>query len=445
MLQRLRISKPQVSVEQRHGGSAMICRDRKWLVLQMGARMHYAVPAILARRGMLAEFWTDMHAGDWPARLVQWAPSEFLRPRLIRGMLGRRIPAEIQPDSVKTFPVRTLWHRLRGQYVDPSINKELLTRGFGHATGLYSVMFGDAEVIRVARQMGLCVTFEQVISPEHPAIMTEERARFQGIEAQESPENEAFYLTAHRQIWRDSTSILAPSNYVREGIGRLGGNTRSVCLVPYAVSESWFRSKPRPEPGRVLFVGSVGLRKGSQYLAQAARLLKERQVRCQIRVVGPVSRRLAADPRFAGPTYVGQIPRTEVREEFLRADVFVLPTLAEGSATAHIEALACGIPVVTTPNCGTLVQDGAEGFVVPIRDATALADRIEALVTNRQLRDEMSARARELAVREHTWERYEERLVEALVVGGAASQIVAESSSSVESAVRAIAQRRGIA
>jgi glycosyltransferase involved in cell wall biosynthesis len=103
-----------------------------------------------------------------------------------------------------------------------------------------------------------------------------------------------------------------------------------------------------------------------------------------------------------------------MREEFLRADLFVLPTLAEGSATAHIEALACGIPVVTTPNCGTLIQDGAEGFLVPIRDASALADRIEAIVTNRKLRAQMGARARALALREHTWECYEDRLVRAL-------------------------------
>jgi hypothetical protein len=385
----------------------------RYLVLQMGARMHYAVPAILARRGMLAEFWTDTHAEDWPARLAQRFPG-LPKTKLGRSVLGRRLPLEVPRESVRSFPVRTLWHRLRGTYVDGSINRQLLKCGFGSATGLYSLMFGDVEVISEARRRGLEVAFEQVISPDHPPIMVEERDCFPGIEAQEAPGNDERYLSAHRRIWQGATSILAPSVYVREGIVRLGGDREKVRLAPYAVSDHWFQSQPVPEPGRVLFVGSVGLRKGSHYLAEAAGLLAKRRVPCQIRVVGPVGGAFAGAALFAGPQYVGQVPRAQVREEFLRADVFVLPTLAEGSATAHIEALACGLPVVTTPNCGTLIRDGVEGFIVPIRDATALADRIETIVTNRPLRTEMSAKARELAQREHTWERYEERLVRAL-------------------------------
>jgi glycosyltransferase involved in cell wall biosynthesis len=140
-------------------------------------------------------------------------------------------------------------------------------------------------------------------------------------------------------------------------------------------------------------------------------------------------------PLFRGLEYAGPIPRTEVREEFLRADVFVLPTLAEGSAIAHIEALACGVPVVTTPNCGTLIRDGVEGFLVPIRDAESLADRIEKIVTNRQLREEMGARARELALREHTWERYEERLMLALAPAAAGGPSEKESKSGIAPAV----------
>jgi glycosyltransferase involved in cell wall biosynthesis len=386
----------------------------KYLVIQTGARMHYAVPAILARRGMLAEFWTDMHAEDWPARLAGLALPGPLRTNLVLGLLGRKLPPEIPRPSVHSFPLLTLGHRLRGKYVYPSINRRLLKRGFGSATGFYSLMWGDADVIGAAKARGLFVAFEQVISPDHPPIMFDERNRFPGIEPQYSHEDEAYYLGVHRRIWRDATSVLAPSGYVREGIVRTGGDPEKVHLVPYAVDERWFQLQPAPEPGRVLFVGAAGLRKGSHYLAEAARILEKRRVPCQIRVVGPANGAMADTPLFAGPRYVGQVPRTEVREEFLRADVFVLPTLAEGSATAHIEALACGLPVITTPNCGTFIRDGEEGFIVPIRDAVALADRIEAIVTNRQLRADMSVRARALAVREHTWERYEERLVRAL-------------------------------
>ncbi|HUP04568.1 MAG TPA: glycosyltransferase family 4 protein [Bryobacteraceae bacterium] len=401
----------------------------RFLVVQMGARMHYAVPAILARRGMLAELWTDMHADDWPARLSGVLPAP-LRTTALQSMRGRRLPGEIDRSLVRSFPARAIWARLQGEYVDGSVRRKLLKRGFGAAEGLYSLMFSDVETIAQARRRGLFVAFEQVIAPDFPSLLFEERERFPGIEAQEKPEDDANYLRAHRRIWNDATAILAPSGYVRDAIVKLGGAAGKVRLVPYAVDESWLQAEPDPEPGRVLFVGSVGLRKGNHYLAEAARLLAERRVPCQIRVVGPMPANLHSSPLFAGPRYVGQIPRTEVREEFLRADMFVLPTLAEGSATAHIEALACGLPVVTTPNCGTWIRDGVEGFLAPVRDAAALADRIEGIVTNRVLRAGMSAAARQLALREHTWARYEERLVETLSPGpDAAAQTVSGSLS----------------
>jgi glycosyltransferase involved in cell wall biosynthesis len=53
--------------------------------------------------------------------------------------------------------------------------------------------------------------------------------------------------------------------------------------------------------------------------------------------------------------------------------VFVLPTLSDGFAITQLEAMAYGLPVVTTPCCGEVVTDGADGFVVPERDPAALA------------------------------------------------------------------------
>ncbi len=397
----------------------------KYLMIQMGARMHYAVPAILARRGMLAEFWTDIHAGDWPARLARSLPRAAL-PRSMQSLLGRKVPREIEPSAVRSFPLHTLWHWTRNTYPDLGINRSLLRRGFGKATGLYSLMFGDADVICEAARQGLFVAFEQVISPENPPVVMDERNLFPGIEPQEPPENDAEYLRLHHRVWEVAARVLAPSDYVREGIQRLGGSSAKTRLVPYAVDGGWFETRPEPEPGRILFVGTVGLRKGSHYFAKAAQILRKRRIPCRFRAVGSLAGIDARAELFAGPEYTGPIPRTEVRNEFLRADVFVLPTLAEGSATAHIEALACGLPVVTTPNCGTLIRDGEEGFLVPPRDAGALADRIEQIVTDRALRERMSIRARALAMREHTWKRYEERLVDALTPGPPAAGTAAE-------------------
>ncbi len=74
------------------------------------------------------------------------------------------------------------------------------------------------------------------------------------------------------------------------------------------------------------------------------------------------------------------------------------------------EALACGLPVVTTNAAGSVVRDGLEGRIVPERDPETLAAAIEQLVEDRALRDRMAVAARERA-QDYTWERYGERLL----------------------------------
>jgi len=141
--------------------------------------------------------------------------------------------------------------------------------------------------------------------------------------------------------------------------------------------------------------------------------LRERGVPHETRIVGPFDPSAIARTEFAGLSYMGQVPRSLVQDEFLSADLFVFPTLAEGFALVHLEALACGVPIITTPNCGSVVRDGVEGFIVPIRDPQAIADRVQQLLQDRALRNRMSAAAKVRAA-EFVWERYSERLVEAI-------------------------------
>ncbi len=160
-------------------------------------------------------------------------------------------------------------------------------------------------------------------------------------------------------------------------------------------------------------MGNVGLLRGNQYLAAASRILNRRRVACEVRVVGPYPPGLIDRPEFRGPTYVGQVPRSGILGEFLCADIFVLPTLCDSFALAHLEALASGLPVITTTNCGSVVRDGVDGFIVPIRDPDVLADRIERLVSDRPLWAWMlrNVRAR---VGEFNRAQYGERLVGAV-------------------------------
>jgi glycosyltransferase involved in cell wall biosynthesis len=130
-----------------------------------------------------------------------------------------------------------------------------------------------------------------------------------------------------------------------------------------------------------------------QYLAEAVRRLLEPNS-VEVRLVGP--------PRFSDAVMRdlrkdfdvwGARPRSEIAEHYRWADVFVLPTLSEGSANVCYEAMAAGLPVITTAAAGSAIEDGKQGLIVPVRDASALVKAIERLAGDRELRKRLSQAA----------------------------------------------------
>ncbi len=111
--------------------------------------------------------------------------------------------------------------------------------------------------------------------------------------------------------------------------------------------------------------------------------------------------------------YLGNVHHDELAKLYCSADVFVFPSLAEGSALVTYEALASGLPCVVTRETGSVVRDGIEGFVVPSGDAFALRERIRRLYEDEHLRHCMAAAARQRA-EEFSWKRYHERMAEAI-------------------------------
>jgi glycosyltransferase involved in cell wall biosynthesis len=105
-------------------------------------------------------------------------------------------------------------------------------------------------------------------------------------------------------------------------------------------------------------------------------------------VAGPVEPDIAAKHRsfFEDPRVVvlGSLARPEFKAQLIARRVFAFPTNAEGSARAVWEALACGCYVITTPNAGSIVEDGVHGALVPPGDAESLAEAIVAADSDRE-------------------------------------------------------------
>ena len=177
-------------------------------------------------------------------------------------------------------------------------------------------------------------------------------------------------------------------------------------MIPYAADCRRFHPRPKGEHSTCtfLFAGGITQRKGIKYLLEAWR--KIRRPGWTLQLLGPL-------PRDASPLWpyldlvepLGRVSHAEMPAMMAAADVFVFPSLFEGSAVVTYEALACGLPSVVTPSAGSVVRDGVEGFVVPPRDVGALAERMERLGCDPELRARLAGAARARAL-EFDWPRY---------------------------------------
>lgn len=142
--------------------------------------------------------------------------------------------------------------------------------------------------------------------------------------------------------------------------------------------------------------------KGIVELVEAARLLRNRGVAIRIRLVGPTDDNPASISeevltRWAAEGAVEVVgPSDDVAGEYARASIAVLPSYREGLPKALLEAAAAGLPMVATdvPGCREICRDGETGLLVPVKTVAPLADALERLATDAELRSRLGMNAR---------------------------------------------------
>jgi glycosyltransferase involved in cell wall biosynthesis len=205
-------------------------------------------------------------------------------------------------------------------------------------------------------------------------------------------------------------AIIVPSRFALRTFLEHGVPTGKLHVCPYGVNLSSFSRQPRQDDRfRVLFVGSVSIRKGIGYLLEAVRPLVHRNL-LELWVVGAVAkeaRGLLARNRDLF-TYKGFVPPAQLATTYSQGSVLVLPSVEEGLARVQVEAMACGVPVIASTNTGIadLLTDGQEGFIVPIRDSCAIRERLEWMLAHPGERDRMGEAALRRVASLGGWEAY---------------------------------------
>jgi len=199
--------------------------------------------------------------------------------------------------------------------------------------------------------------------------------------------------------------LVCPSEFVRESL-REQDRPRAV-VIPFGTDPA--RALPprtRPAaPLRVLFAGNVNRRKGVPFLLEAWRQLALPPEQAELVMCGRLFAEAAEWVRTAPPGVRFAGFQADMAPHFADADIFVLPSLMEGSAKAVYEAMAYGLSPVVTPHTGSIVRDGIDGLVAEAADAATLADALGRLITDETLRRTLGAAAAETA-KTYSWEAY---------------------------------------
>ena len=219
--------------------------------------------------------------------------------------------------------------------------------------------------------------------------------------------------------YRISDCITVPSQYAKRSFIAEGIDPNKLRVIPYGVRLDAFRPVESPLQGKfdLLYVGQVNLNKGIQYLLDAFARLRHPEKRLRIAgVVHPEIRKLLATWPSTQVEYLGYLPPSQLVHYFSSSHAFVLPSIDDGFGMVQAQAMACGCPVIATTNTGAedLFTDGKEGFIVPIRDPQALADRMQQLADDPQLQQRMSAAALERVRSLGGWQQYGDRWVQLL-------------------------------
>jgi glycosyltransferase involved in cell wall biosynthesis len=288
----------------------------------------------------------------------------------------------------------------------------------------YRAGFGGHSIGR-ARELGMVPLCDHSIA--HPSLLEgliENRGQFPelGI-GDSSPSVAPPDDPIERRILDDidaADAVLVNSDFVKRTFLALGWPAERVHVVYLGVDDNFLeggRIAPREIPEgtlRLLFAGRLEQRKGADVLVEALSSL-DGTVDWELLVAGPVAEDVQTAHRaFLDDDRVkllGTLRRSDLKRTMLSVPVFVFPSYAEGSARAVFEALACGCYVITTPNSGTIVEDGVHGALVPPGDPERLAAAVVDADRNRRSIAEIGSRNSEIVASHYRQTDYGDGLV----------------------------------
>lgn len=389
----------------------------------------------LAESNRLAEFWTCLH-WDPDSPVGRWLPArvrELLERRILPPAVRERTRIDPWLEAARLasskFGLAALARHGDGVFsvdavyrqFDARVARRLQTESTASLRAVYAYEDGALDTFAAARERGLACVYDLPIGYWRAAqrIYREEAEREPAWAATiEGVRDSDEKLARKEREIAGADLVMVASQFTARTLAEVGDLKARVEIIPYGAPPVLDAPREPSPPGRLraLFVGALTQRKGLSYALEAAQRCGDR---VELTLIGarPTAPCAALDEALRRHRWIPDLSPAEVLGEMRRHDVLLFPSLCEGFGLVILEALSCGLPVIATPNTGApdVITDGVEGFIVPIRSADAIAEKLEMLMTSPSqllaMKEAATVRARAL-----TWERY--RALIARVVSG---------------------------
>lgn len=391
----------------------------KAVVVLAGARDRYQLPLALNEAGILHKMVTDMY---WPAdrkwfsaSLGSFISEASIYARFCTGIKSTEVSVS-KKALIGFFIAKSTKNRNIQTYQEMVLGVKARNIATKNQTALFSYSYYAYEAFNRQRE-SVKYRFIFQLHP-HPRavrnILIEELDRTPKASSSLMMENE---LRLSKESFEKlaiephmANGWVVASSYTAKSLSEYGIPYENIRIVPYGVDANKFPRRVRSsikKPFTVVFVGSMVQRKGLSYLLEAIRILNTKNIRTVLCGRGFVDNKLINTYRSNDVEIKVGLSHEQLVQQLHESDVFVLPSLAEGFAHVILEAMSCGLPIIATSHtCAPdVIKNGSHGFIVPIRNAESIAEKLAWGIDHRDELSEMGEAAADQA-RLFTWHRF---------------------------------------
>ena len=329
---------------------------------------------------------------DLDIHIVTLCPETFQNTKTCwQGVVVHRLP---KPTGSELLNAITQSKRLISDYIE-KLQPDLI-----HAHDTYGIMVQDLNIAKVFTVHGF-IYGDTLLAG----------GKFKWLRSK-------LWEYIEKKSWSKQPNIISISPYVRERISSV--SPANIYDIDNPISDSFF-SVPRQEVSNTIFTSAVICpRKNSLQLIKAVSILVAKGYDIELRIAGSVSDQDYAQRQLAwvkehklenNVQFLGRISTQQVMQELSTASIYALTSLEENSPMGIEEAMAVGVPVITSNRCGMpyMVKNSETGYLINPFDEKNIADKIQIILDNKKLKLDMESKSKLIAAESYHSKKVAER------------------------------------